>query len=61
MSDVINIKQASELVGLTVNTLYSYCARRKIPHLKLGAKLLFRRSELEAWLDAHRVPVGARG
>ena len=58
---ILNIREAAELTRLTVNTLYAYTARRKIPFIKLGAKVLFRQSDLEKWIDQHRVePIGSR-
>ena len=57
MSNLINIRQAAGLLGLSRNTLYSYVARRKIPHYKIGAKLLFDPDELETWRRSKRVPV----
>jgi excisionase family DNA binding protein len=54
-NEILNVREASELTRLSVATVYAYVARRKLPHLKVGAKLLFRRSDLEKWLDQHFV------
>jgi len=54
-SAILNVKEAAELTRLSVATVYAYVARRKLPYLKVGAKLLFRRSDLTRWLDGHFV------
>ena len=53
---------AEEVTGLCRGTLHSMVSRRLIPHCRLGRRLiLFERGELEAWIQANRVPVVGRG
>ena len=47
---ILNIDEASELLGIPKNTLYGYTSRRKIPHQKVGRSLTFIREELIDWL-----------
>ncbi len=48
---------AHELTGISMNTLYSLVAGKRIPHKRLGPRhVLFVKSELLAWLDEHSVP-----
>ena len=50
---------ASEITGLCRGTLASLVHRRAVPHVRIGPRLVrFDRGELEAWLDARRVPLG---
>ena len=57
---LITYRQAAERLGMPVGTLYSLVSTRRIPHVRLGRRLVrFRRRELEAWVDEHRVD--ARG
>jgi len=37
------------------NTLYDWCAVKKIPHIKLGKFLRFDAAEIDVWLQAKRV------
>jgi predicted DNA-binding transcriptional regulator AlpA len=54
-NDVIDVKEASKLTGLSVNTLYQYSSRNEIPKLAgKSKKLLFSRTELSAWNNADR-------
>jgi excisionase family DNA binding protein len=55
-ADVINYQAASKYTGIGISTLYSLVARQQIPHIRLSGRLvLFRKSELDAWLREHAV------
>ena len=45
---------AVEVTGLARRTLYKKTHLRTIPHRRVGGRLFFRRSELEAWIDSGR-------
>jgi excisionase family DNA binding protein len=47
---LINIDELSLMLGVAKNTLYDWCAIRKIPHYKLGKLTKFKADEIEAWL-----------
>ena len=48
----VNIRQASEITGLAVRTLYQMNSAGMIPAaFKSGGKLLFRRNELIQWVE----------
>ncbi|CAN5600473.1 hypothetical protein BH11BAC2_BH11BAC2_20390 [soil metagenome] len=53
--DILDIKQAADLLRLKVNTLYEKTSRKLIPHFKKGNKLYFKRSELKAWVIEGKV------
>jgi excisionase family DNA binding protein len=50
---------ALEVTGLAARTIYKLTHRRTIPHRRVGGRLYFRRSELEAWLDGGRRPMAS--
>lgn len=54
--EILNIRQASELLGLAIPTLYSMVSERRIPYSKepKGKKLMFVKSELIAWVKQSR-------
>jgi excisionase family DNA binding protein len=54
--EVLDINEAALLTGYSVNYLHSLTSGKKIPHYKQGNFLRFRKSELENWLLAIRVP-----
>lgn len=47
----LNIDEAADFLDIPKNTLYSYTSARKIPHKKMGRKIIFFKSELRAWLE----------
>ncbi|MFT3885660.1 MAG: helix-turn-helix domain-containing protein [Flavobacteriales bacterium] len=48
------LELAVKITGLARRTIYKLTCYRKIPHSRVGGRLYFRRSELEAWIDAGR-------
>jgi excisionase family DNA binding protein len=51
-----NIEEVSKELHLAKPTVYAYVNRKKIPHIKLGGKLLFQKDEITAWLDSMKHP-----
>ncbi len=43
---LLTIKEASELLNLSIPTIYSYVSKREIPHFKHSKRLYFSRLEL---------------
>lgn len=50
--EILNVRQASEFLGLAVPTIYSLTSNRILPHSKRGKKLYFNKSELLAWVQS---------
>lgn len=55
---LMNIQQAAEYLGLSVGTLYQWRCQRKVPYIKVGRKLKFKKDQLDHWLAARTVQVG---
>ncbi len=55
LPEILDVKQAAELLRLKVSTLYEKTSRKLIPHFKKGNKLYFNRIELEAWVKTGKV------
>jgi len=51
---LLTIKQAGELLNLSVPTLYSYVQKAAIPVCKRGKRLYFSEQELREWVKAGR-------
>ena len=49
--EVMNIKEASEYLGVSPDTLYKYVYEEKIPAFKLGNRWKFKKSKLDQWMD----------
>ena len=52
--ELLTIKQASEFLNLTVQTLYSYVHRAEIPVCKRQKKLYFSKQDLLSWVKDGR-------
>ena len=52
---LIPVKEASQWLGISVFTLYSWALAHRIPHYKIGKRVLFSRDDLKRWLEEHRV------
>ncbi len=48
--EVMDIRQASEYLGISGDTLYRYASDGFIPAFKLGNRWRFKRSLLDAWM-----------
>lgn len=47
---LMNTNEASEFLGISKNTLYEWIVQKKVPHVKVGRLVKFRRENLEEWL-----------
>jgi excisionase family DNA binding protein len=51
----MNAEEVAAFLGVDRKTVYEYANRGKIPHQRLGKRLLFSRQALVAWLGACKV------
>jgi excisionase family DNA binding protein len=49
--EVMNIREASEYLGVSPDTLYKYVYEEQIPAFKLGNRWKFKKSRLDQWMD----------
>jgi len=63
MEQLLTVKEAAKLLGLSIKTLYSYTCARKLPFIKIQSSVRFKASDLESWIRKHAVePIrGGRG
>src|SRR5205085_3911023 len=48
--EVMNIRQASQYLGVSADTLYKYVYEEKIPAFKLGNRWKFKKTILDSWM-----------
>jgi len=54
--ELITYKEAAEMLGLAKGTVYSMVHHNRIPHIRLGRRLVrFDAAELRKFVEAHRV------
>src|SRR5271154_1798327 len=49
--EVMNIRQASQYLGVSPDTLYKYVGEQRIPAFKLGNRWRFKKSRLDQWME----------
>lgn len=55
--DIMNAADAARFLSISKRMLYKLTCANRIPFYKpCGRRIFFRRSELDAWMDAGRVP-----
>ena len=54
-NDLLTIGQLADLLGVKVSWLYAQTSAKKIPFLKLGGRLRFRRADVERWIEGQVV------
>ncbi len=55
--EVMNIRQASQYLGVSPDTLYKYVGEQKIPAFKLGNRWRFKKSKLDQWMEEKSVQI----
>jgi excisionase family DNA binding protein len=50
LREVMDIRQASDYLGISGDTLYRYASEGLIPAFKLGNRWRFKRSLLDTWM-----------
>lgn len=49
--EVMDIREASQYLGVSRDTLYKYVSEDKIPAFKLGNRWKFKKTVLDRWMD----------
>jgi excisionase family DNA binding protein len=50
MTKLLSVSEVAEFLGIRKTTVYKYVMRQRIPHVKIGARLLFDQARIEAWV-----------
>jgi excisionase family DNA binding protein len=50
----ITIEELCKVIHLSRSTIYKRTCTNRIPHIKIGKKLLFDADEIEIWLSQYR-------
>jgi len=50
--EVMNIREASQYLGISPDTLYKYVSLERIPAFKLGNRWRFKKTILDEWMEA---------
>lgn len=59
MAEYIGIKELSRMTGYNPEYLRQLCRQNKAPrHFRFGRKIVFKREDVEEWLNAHLITPG---
>ena len=64
MNKLLTVDDVSSLLRLSKSTIYSYVAKQKMPHIKLGTRVLFETKMLDDWVisrSSSHTPADATG
>jgi len=53
----ISVKDASKLTSLSRVALYNQCASGKLPHVRVGARICIKLSDLEQFMNMRQVSI----
>ena len=53
-NEILDVKEASTFLKISVQTIYGKTSTRSIPHFKRGKKIYFKRAELLEWLTENK-------
>lgn len=54
LEPLLKVPEVARYLNVAEQTLRQWVWRRRIPYLKLGKSVRFRRSELDTWMSARR-------
>jgi len=49
--EVMNLRQASQYLGVSTDTLYRYICEGEVPAFKLGNRWKFKKTILDRWME----------
>ena len=58
--EVMNVRQASQYLGISPDTLYRYITEGEIPAFKLGNRWKLRKTILDCWMERKMSQATAR-
>jgi excisionase family DNA binding protein len=56
---LLTAREVADLLGFSPSTIVDWFERGELPGFRVGGRLRFRASEVEAWLELHRGGGGA--
>lgn len=59
--EVMDVRETSEYLGISRDTLYKYVFEGKIPSFKLGNRWRFKKTVLDRWMEKQSAQFEQRG
>ena len=61
LREVMNIRQASQYLGIAPDTLYKYLSEGRLPAFKLGNRWRLKKTTLDRWMELQSEPSAGNG
>jgi len=60
---LLSTREAARALGVSTRTLWSLTFNRRpgLPHVRIGRRVMYRLSDLEAWIERNRIASPAEG
>jgi len=55
VNEIFNMGQAADYLWLAKSTVYKMTSSRLIPHSKIGKKIIFKKNDLDEWINKHKI------
>ncbi len=55
MDKLLNIEETAALLNISVKSVYGLTCAKRIPYVKLGARVLFDQGEIKAWIESQKI------
>ena len=55
MEKLLTVSEVAELTRLSIATIYSYVASKKLDFIKIGTRVVFSPSAIQEWIDKRKV------
>jgi excisionase family DNA binding protein len=52
----LNLSEVASYLKMSKSTIYKWCSDGKIPYIKTGKVLLFKKDTIDSWLEQYNVP-----
>ncbi|SLM15627.1 hypothetical protein SPIROBIBN47_50094 [uncultured spirochete] len=53
---LISVNEAAQMLNLSKSYIYRETRNRTIPHVRIGSRILFRVTDLNAWIEQQNQP-----
>ena len=53
LEPLLKVEQVAEALGFKPSTIRAYCETGKMPHVRIGGHLRFRRVDVLEWIEQH--------
>ena len=60
MTKLLSPQELSEVLSISIETVYAWTSQKRIPFIKMGRLVRFNVDEVNKWLDRQRVKVSEK-